>query len=113
MNDTLTLNVKGNSYTIKFPTVGEFRQIESLKQVLSNGMYNQLATTTTTQAQHAADMIDIEATLTVLAPDLIKDLKCTNFSDLGIKDYTELRNIYVNDFLPWWNELLKEIGLND
>jgi hypothetical protein len=74
-------------------------------------MYNQLASTNTSQAQSAADMVDIEATLTVLVPDFIKDLKSNSFEELGIKDYAEIRSLYIEQILPWWNEMLKQVGL--
>jgi len=97
---------------LKFPNIGDFRKIESLKQVLSNGMYNQLAGTATNQAQHAADIVDIEAMITVLAPKMIEDeFKSSSFDTLGMKDFKELKDAYLDQIVPWWNENLKEIGL--
>jgi DUF438 domain-containing protein len=110
MDKLLVFKVKGNNYNISFPSVGKFRRIESLKQVLSNGTYQQLVSTQTDASQSAADMVDIEASLMVLAPTLIKDLKCDTFEDLAFEDYMELRNAYVEQFSPWWNAVMKEIS---
>ena len=103
----LTFNTtKGdNSYEISVPSVGEFYDIEVNKQMLGKGFYSSIVQTGTVGAQHAADMIDIESHLTVLCPELIKDLKCTSFKDLGIEDYNEIKNVYIKDFIPWWKQI--------
>ena len=107
----MNFKIKGNEYLLKFPNVGNFRRIESLKQALSNGMYASMVGTYTDAAQSAADMIDIESYFSVLCPDLLKDFKCESFSDLGLKDFMELQNAYKEQFVPWWNEIMKEVGL--
>lgn len=106
MERTVTLQLKGNSYTIDFPNVGKFQSIETVKQVLSKGMYSSLLTTSTVSSIEALDMIDAEAYITVLAPQIIKDLKCTSFQDLDIEDYLELKVVYQQQFIPWWNNIL-------
>lgn len=107
MTDTLIFKVKGKEYPINFPTVGQYYDIEASKQVLGKGFYNAIIQSNMKTALHAADMIDIEATLTILAPQLMEDLKCKSFKDLGIKDYLELRDAYEQQFIPWWEDVLK------
>lgn len=111
MEETLIFKVKGNEYTITYPNVGEFRRIESVKQALSSGMYSSLIKTGNVQAQAAADIIDIEAVFTVLCPDLLENLGSKSFDKLGMKDFKELSKAYNDQFIPWWNANLKEIGL--
>jgi hypothetical protein len=103
----LVLNVKGNQYTVDFPNVGNFQKIEALKQVLSSGMYRSMIDAGTVSSTDALDMIDIQAYLSVLCPKLIKDLKCNSFEDLGLEDYLELRNIYREQFSPWWLKIME------
>lgn len=103
LNNTIKLHVKGNEYTVSFPTVGQFRSIETLKSVLSNGSYGAMLSQNTVYSNKALDIIDMEACLTVLAPDLFKDLKC-QFKDLGFEDYAELEEAYKEQFLPWYNK---------
>ena len=103
----LELNVKGNKYTIEFPTVGVFQNIETMKQVLSNGMYSSLMGMHTVSASESLDMVDMESYFTVLAPKLIKDLKCDSFGQLGLEDYLELKEIYNKSFMPWWEQILE------
>jgi len=94
MEKVIVLRVKSNSYEIEFPNIGKFKAIESLKQVLSQGMYSGLMNTSTISAFEALDMIDMESYLSVLAPKLIEDLKCKSFNELGFEDYLELKKVY-------------------
>ena len=107
MERQITLTVKGNKYEIEFPKVGKFKKIETLKQVLSNGMFSQLLATSTLSAGEALDMIEMESYLSVLAPKLIEDLKCKNFDELDLEDFIELKKVYIEQFIPWWNGILK------
>ena len=105
MNETLNFVVNGNNYVINFPTVGEYYAIEASKQSLSLGFYNSLSESSVMSAYNATNMIDIEATLTILCPKLIKDLKCDSFKKLGVKDYLMIKDAYVEQFVPWWKEI--------
>ena len=86
IKDEVTIEIKGHSYPVKFPTVGQFYQIEAMKQSLSRGFYNSMVMSPSVQAQHALDMIDIEAAVAVLCPKLIEELKVKNFSELDVRD---------------------------
>lgn len=103
----LKFEVRGNTYTIKVPTVGDMIDVERMKMVLSNGYYNEMMKTSTVSAQESLLMIDIQAHFSVQCPDLIKDIKCDDIRRLSIEDYQELKNIYIKQFLPWWNNWLK------
>lgn len=100
-----TINVRGKEYELNFPTVGQYYAIESMKQKLGRGYYNTLLGNPTKTAQNALDMIDIEATISVLLPGLMQDMKVTSFSELGLVDYKEIRNIYNKEIFPFIKEL--------
>lgn len=106
MNKEIVLNIIGNSYSVSFPTIGQFQAIESLKQVISKGMYSNLMNTNTKSAYASLDMIDVEAHFSVLCPQLLKDLKCDSFMNLGIEDYMIIKKVYDEQFIPWWNEIM-------
>lgn len=110
MEATLILNIKGVDYHIQFPRIGKFKNIESLKQAISNGMYFSLMKTNTEEAYEALDMIDMEAYFSVLCPKLIEALECDSFSDLGMADYLEIKKIYIEKFVPWWKQILKDLN---
>lgn len=101
MNDSVEFVIKGKSYTIHYPTVGEYYKIECLKQSLSNNNYGGLLVAGTASSIKALDMIDIEANLSVLAPSLIKDLKVGSISGLGIKDFNEIKKVYIETIVPF------------
>src|SRR5690606_30476032 len=86
-------------------TVGDYYAIEASKQSLSFGFYNSLSESSVLSAYNATDMIDIEATLTILCPLLIKDLKCESFKKLGIKEYLMIKQAYIEQFVPWWKSI--------
>lgn len=106
MRDSVIFSIRGKDYTVKFPNVGEFYRIESMKQVLGKGFYNSLTQSPTVSSSYALDMIDIEATLSVLCPDFVKDLKVKNFADLGIADFKEIRDVYIATIVPFMDEVM-------
>lgn len=105
VQNEVSLSVKGHSYPIQFPTVGQFYQIEAMKQNLSRGFYNSMVLSPSPSAQHALDMIDVEATLVVLAPKFIEDLKVKNFSELDVRDYKLIRDEYFKTVAPFFKEI--------
>ena len=104
INENLVFTLKGRSYEMTFPRVGEYRTIQTLKQTLSFNTYGSLSRNQMRASEDALDMIDMEAYFSVLCPKLEKDLKCA-FSELGLLDYLELRKVFKEQFLPWWNEV--------
>ena len=107
--ENLNFNIKtaegDNTYVINVPTVGQYSDIEATKQILGKGFYSGIAGTNTISSVNAADMIDIEAHITILCSDLLSDLKVKSFRDLGLTDFNEIRNQYVKQFVPWWKKI--------
>jgi hypothetical protein len=113
LNLTFSTTKGDNTYSIKIPNVGEFYDIEVNKQILGNGLYSSIVKTNTIGAQHAADMIDIEAHLSVLCPDLMKDLNSSSFKELGLMDYNEIKKVYIKDFIPWWKKIQDMLRIDE
>ena len=107
--NTKEITVKGRKYEIQFPNVGQYYQIEVNKQRLGKGSYNSLIGNPTITAQRALDMIDVEATLSVLCPQL----KVKSFSELGLKDFKEISDIYMNEVFPFLKEAEKILSSVD
>lgn len=95
-----------NDYEIKLPNVGQYRDIEVYKQMLSNGMYSSLVSSVTNSSLNALDIIDIEATLRVLCPKFTEDLK-VEIRELGIKDFATIKEAYNRDVKPLMEEVEK------
>ena len=102
----ITFSLMGKSYQVAYPTVGKLTAIEATKQALTGGQYGNMLRTETLAAQAALDIVDIQATLSILAPDVIKDLEASSFSELGIQDFNTIRDAYRSQIVPW----LKEVG---
>lgn len=111
MTDKIKVVIKDNSYEVKFPLVGQFLDIEMLKASLSKGQYGTMFKSGTVDSIYALDMIDTEAYLTVLIPELLDrgdekgDLKVKSFRELGIKDMLELKDIFKKQILPFIDEI--------
>ena len=105
MSNSVKMTVKGREYEISYPNVGQFYQIESMKQSLSRGFYNTMVMSPSSMTQHALDMIDIEASIAVLCPKLIEDLKVKNFAQLDVRDYKIIRDEYVKVVEPFFREI--------
>lgn len=103
--DEVKIEIKGHSYPVKFPNVGQFYQIEAMKQSLSRGFYNSMILSASAATQQALDMIDIEAAIVVLCPKMIEDLKVKNFSELDIRDYKIIRDEYFKTIAPFFKEI--------
>lgn len=108
MQDSIILTFKGQNYPIHLNdvTVGKYRDMQVMKQSLSMNNYASLYRTMMVDSEDALDMIDIEANLTVMCPELIKVLKVP-FSSLGLLDFIEIRREYKKTFEPWWEEVMK------
>lgn len=105
MQEQKVIKVKGKEYIVSFPNVGQYYQIEVNKQRLSGGYYNMLLQNPTVASSNALDAIDIEATLMVICPSLISDLNVQNFGQLGLKDFQEIREIYLKEIHPFLKEI--------
>lgn len=100
-------NLKGNSYSVRFPSVNDFIQIESRRMNLTNGTYGYMLQSTLITSGLALDMVDMVATLTVLCPDIIKDLKVNTILELDLIDSKELMTAYNEQVKVWIEGWLK------
>lgn len=108
MTEKIKIRIKtsqfDNEYEINLPNVGQYRDIEVYKQMLSNGMYSNLVLSATKSSVNTLDIIDIEATFKVLCPKLMDDLKC-ELRELGIKDFAVIKAAYKKDVEPFMAEI--------
>lgn len=105
---TLTVEIKDNSYDIKFPDTGKLIDIEEIKSRVSNGNYNSFFGGTLS-AEMVRLLIDTIATFTILIPDLKKDLVVGSYFELELIDSIELLKVYRDKYLPWYNEWMTVI----
>lgn len=108
LNRTIKIEVKGRSYEITFPTIGQYREIETRKNLLSLGSYKSMSAQNFVGTNKALDIIDIDSHFSVLAPQLIKDLG-RPFDELTFEELTEIETAYKEVFVPWYNQWFEKI----
>lgn len=108
----IVLKIKGNNYTVKFPTVGQLRTIESLKQELTAGQYGAMAQSNLKRQWDAIESVDVEAFFSVLIPTLTRDLKVP-ISKIDAIDFKEIVNIYRTQFVPWYEDWYELFSATD
>ena len=109
INREKTFTVKGNQYSLKFPNIGQYLDVESLRMRLSDGTYQSMLRSNLVSSGIAMDMIDMISTLTILCPQLLKDMKSSTILDLDIMEANELLTVYKKDVSTWvdsWMKLL-------
>lgn len=101
-----TIQIKGNNYTTKFPTVGQFIDINVLESQLSKGTSKDLLGGTP-DAVDSYIYISTYAHFKVLFPKLIEDLKVP-ILDLDLRDFEELTRAFL-EIRQWINEVRNSV----
>lgn len=100
---SLTLNVSGNSYEVKQPSVGQIIDIEMMKAQITNGNYGKMIGNFSQMSVMSLDMIDMFAHFKILCPKLLKDLAVENWADLDAFDTMDMFKAYMKQFKPWYS----------
>lgn len=98
------IKIKGREYEIPTLTIGMYRDIEVQKDLLSRSTFVTLSLSPSVQAKNAVEAFEIEATLRVMFPKLAEDL-IVDFSELGVKDYLEIKDCYMKQIKPLIDEV--------
>jgi hypothetical protein len=107
MNESLEFKIKTNLYKVNDVRAGHFIDFEKMKASLSNGLYGSMFRMGTVASDEALTMIDAESFFSVFSPKTLEDLNCKSFRDLGLKDYQEIKKVYIEQIVPWYNGYLK------
>lgn len=103
------VTIKGKTYLVSFPSVGQLMEIESFKLVMSRNKYIQLSMSDMKNHTMILDIVDCVSYLSILIPDLKNDLAVKNWNDLDPFLAKELVHCYKKEFLPWFYPLLKDL----
>lgn len=105
MDRTVTLDIRGNIYTIDYPNTGQQIDVELLKARIADGNYEMLRLSNNPLFQDQADRIDMIATFSILIPKLKKDLNVETFFALKEEECDVLVKVYEDQFIPWFTEI--------
>lgn len=104
------IKIFGKKYTVNFPTVDEFIQIESAKMTLSFGQYSQMVATRSRTTNMALDLIDAFSTFLVLFPEMQKDGSLPDdINKLSQNQTIQLIVAYRSQYWPWFNKILRSM----
>lgn len=110
-------------YDVKFPSVGDYINVESRKAQLAvprtslfdqSTQYLNLIRQGTISSNMALDLVDMTAWFEVCIPNLMKDTvgNIQSIEELDIMDAKPLLDAYKKQFLPWktkWEEIFQGI----
>ena len=105
---TKTILFKDHPYPIQYPTVGQFIDIRVLEQQLSRGNLKELVGGLGLDVD-AYIYITTYSHISILLPDLIKDLKVDSPLELSMLDYQDLVEVFTEQIQPWFEEWQKQI----
>jgi len=115
LKDSVVITLKGKEFTIKFPTIGEYIQIESNKQRFADGNYALLAFGNTVSMNRALDIVDSLSYFSVLIGTEFLKIYNVQKSEAILKKFNhaskdgqELLEAY-NVFSDFYNSIEKRI----
>lgn len=103
--DNFQFEIKGKKYTTETMNVGRFVDLWAVRSTLSRGTYGQIYRNALIASDEALLMIDIQAFFTVFCPTVLNDLKPASIGDMGLEDYSEIKEIYVSQIKPWLDKI--------
>jgi hypothetical protein len=106
----VSLNEK--EYKLNRPNNGQLLEIEVMKHRLSGGLYQDLVFTNLISSQNTINTIDMISNMSVLCPEIIKDLKI-NIAKIDIIDSLPILKVYMSEVHPWvtkWQSFIQEVS---
>lgn len=100
----IVVKILENNYVVKFPTVGQFIEIETRKSSLSKQQYRSMVVSGLPSANLALDFIDSIAVFTTLIPQLLKDLRVESMLELNPVAFKAVADQYRDVYIPWYKE---------
>lgn len=103
------IKIHEEDYMVSFPNVGQMIEIEQLKLALTGGRYVEFAISNLFNHIFILDFADSIAYLSVLIPELQKDLKLKGWGSMDADEAKYLIEVYKEQFLPWFKPMLDDL----
>lgn len=111
LRPTTHIVCRNNKFEVGIPNIGEYIQIESLKQALTQGRYALMAYGALETSEKALDLVDAIVYFTVLAGEkFLKTYGVKSHEELlnmSIVDSQELTNQYKEVYAPFYNSIVE------
>lgn len=103
------IKIEGKDYQVKFPNVGQFIAIESMKLSFTKGKYVQMSLGDFNNNVFTLDMADAVSYLSILIPDLKKEFAPEGWWEMDLHSAHMLVSVYKKQFVPWFLPLMKDL----
>ncbi len=110
--DIVNGNGDSRTYSLKIPTAGQLVDVENFKAVYTQGNYKKIMMTGTIQSNDALDLVDMNAYLKALCPNLLEDWEVKDLFDLDIFDIKKIKSVYDSKVVPWieeWSKAFRDV----
>jgi hypothetical protein len=104
MATQLKVKILENVYETNYPTVGQCIDIKRLEMTLSGNKMAALISSDFLEDSEIALDIKGVAVMSILFPQLKKDLKTNSLLDLRYDDWTEILGVFSKEVFPWFTE---------
>jgi hypothetical protein len=112
---TMEVKVKDKKYIIPFPKVRHQLEIQSRRHLLAGGTYGQQERSGSVEAEFNLNLVDALAHITVLCPEILRDLMGTKAGetpdpyDMDLADSKWVVMAY-DQFAEWYLEIKEEVN---
>lgn len=113
MRKTINFKVEGNSYSVNFPNVGQYLDIEQNKMMLTNNGYESLVLSRLKTSLFALDLVDAISFLRVMCPELTKDLNEKSYLDIDLSKSKTLVTAYKKQIQPEYDAYMLSLMLDN
>lgn len=107
--ESIIIKVGEKDYTVSFPNVEQMLEIEATKNALTNGKYIDFTMSLMKTHVYLLDIADAVGYLSVLIPELKKDLGVENWRGVDPKVLKPIVKAYKETFIPWYKGLFDDL----
>lgn len=107
--ETILLSIGEKEYNVSFPNVGQMMEIEAAKMALTNGKYIEFSMSMLKTHVYLLDVTDAVSYLSILIPDLKKDLGIANWRNVHPSKLKVIVKAYKEKFIPWYKEIFDDL----
>lgn len=99
---TKKIKFRNVEYLVNFPNVGQFLDIEAMKQAYSDNRYGIMASSGVKSMYFALDLIDAISFITVMLPKIKRMFSEDILTNLQIDEAKELVDFYKDEISNWY-----------
>lgn len=103
------VKILNKEYEIFFPNVGQLQDIEAMKLALTGGRYSDMALGGLKTQAFALDSADAISYLSVLIPNLKKDIGVKSWRELDAFTTKQIIKDFKENFYSWYKPIMDDL----